>query len=112
MSVHQFSRIAYIIRHNRAQPLVIEPVGTGATEPHANTTAGKERVPERIVFVDPQPARDTDGEEGLAIGDGRGGEEEFVFLIEHIDAFHRSFFRIRIDPFAVVTGDIHAPLIE
>ena len=105
MTVHQFGGEADVVRHDGPHSFLVEAVGTRATQPHAHSAGREKRVPERIILIYPQPPRDADGLYSVRCNRSLL-KEQFVFLLEHIHPFATVLAAVRIDPLAVVAGEI------
>ena len=109
MPMHQFGRIADIVCHNSPYTFVKKFRRARAAQPHANAAAPEQSLPERVVLINPKPARNTDGQSvfqrsGLYSVSRRRSlrEEHFVFFFEHINAFAYGIALVGIDALAVI----------
>lgn len=107
VAVYQFGRKTDIVRHGVAYALVVQLLGGLVGEHRLYPAGGEEGVPERIVLVHAQSARDAYAQSFLPVVLRRTfpSEEQAVSFLEHVHSAYRSLFRPVVENLlAVVRG--------
>ena len=102
--VRDFGGIADIFRHDCARAARIHFAGGRVGQLHANAAFGEQRVPEGVIFVHVQRARNAERQPHGGGGFGVAVEQQVIFEFGQVGALFHLFAAVRENSLAAVAG--------